>query len=181
MIAPSRLICLSAAAVAALALTACASTRVWSYLEPGTDFSRYRTYDWASAEQFSTGDPRLDNNPFFQERLQADVDKELAARGFEKSPSEAPDLLLHYHASIRERIDVSGLDREYEYEDEDSRPFVYEAGTLGLDFVDARTNRLIWRGWAEASMDGVIDDQAWMEQKIDEVVTRILERLPRRL
>jgi hypothetical protein len=90
--------------------------RVGSYPERGTDFTRYRTYDWAPAGQFSTGDPRLDNNPFFQERLRAAVEKELAARGFEKRTSETSDLLIHYHASIRERIDVSGLDREYGYE-----------------------------------------------------------------
>jgi hypothetical protein len=58
---------------------------------------------------------------------------------------------------------------------------VYDAGTLLIDLVDARTNRLVWRGWAEGSVDGVIDNQEWMEARIDEAVTRILERLPRRL
>lgn len=181
MTSPSRLIRVAAAAVSALALTGCASMKVDSYVDRSTDFTRYRTYDWAPAERFSTGDPRLDNNPFFQERLQAGVEAALAAKGFEKSTSESPDLLIHYHASISQRIDVSRIDREHGYDDEDDRPFMYEAGTLGLDFIDARTNRLVWRGWAEDTIDGVIDDQAWMEQKIDEAVTRILERLPRRL
>jgi hypothetical protein len=30
-------------------------------------------------------------------------------------------------------------------------------------------------------MDGVLANQEWMEQRIDESVTRILEKLPRRL
>ena len=50
-----------------------------------------------------------------------------------------------------------------------------------IDFVDARTNTLVWRGWSEGNFDGVIDDQAWMEEQIDRAVIRILERLPGRM
>ena len=46
-------------------------------------------------------------------------------------------------------------------------------------FVDTRTNRVVWRGWAEGSVDGVIDNQQWLEQRVDEAVRRILARLPR--
>jgi hypothetical protein len=52
-------------------------------------------------------------------------------------------------------------------------------GTLFIDFIDARTNTLAWRGWAEGSLDGVIDDQRWMEKVIDATVAKILARLPR--
>lgn len=172
---------MAAVAVSALAVTGCATMNVSSHVRHGIDFAQYRTYDWGPPDALPTGEPRLDENRFFKDHLQGAVERGLAARGFELSASGTPDLLIHYHASFRERVDVSGLDREYRYEDEDSRPFVYEAGALGLDFVDSRTNRLIWRGWAESGMDGVIDDQAWMEQKIDEVVTRILKTLPPRL
>jgi hypothetical protein len=57
----------------------------------------------------------------------------------------------------------------------------YEAGTLVIDVVDARTNRLIWRGWAENTMDGAIDNQDWMEKTIDHAVARIFTQLPRNL
>lgn len=179
MYPPPRLGRLAALAISALTLTGCASMNVSSYVERGIDFTRYHTYTWAADPQ-ATGDPRLDNNPFFHERVQADVEKQLATRGFEKTTSGTPELLIHYHASINQRMDVSGADRKYGYCD-DCKPYVYDAGTLLLDFVDARTNKLVWRGWAERSMDGVIDNQEWMEEEIDEVVTRILERLPRRL
>ena len=56
---------------------------------------------------------------------------------------------------------------------------VYDAGTIVVDLVDARTHRLVWRGWAEGSIDGVVDDQAWMEKRVDEAVARIMARLPR--
>jgi hypothetical protein len=50
---------------------------------------------------------------------------------------------------------------------------------LLLDFIDARTNQLAWRGWAEGGFDGAIDNQDWMEARIDAAVGKILARLPR--
>jgi hypothetical protein len=59
------------------ALAGCATMRVGSFVERGTNFTVYRTYAWASDAQLSTGDPRLDNNEFFQTRLRAAVEKGL--------------------------------------------------------------------------------------------------------
>jgi len=39
---------------------------------------------------------------------------------------------------------------------------------------------LLWRGWVEANVDGVVGNQHWMEAQIDEAVARIFDRLPRR-
>ncbi len=179
MCSPSRSTRFVAAVIAALALTACASMTVNSYLERGIDFTRYRTYNFTPTDSASTGDPRLDNNRFFHERVQADVEKQMAARGFEKTAAPNADLLIHYHASITQEIDVNDIDRESGYcRTNDCRPYVYDAGTLLFDFVDRRTRMLVWRGWAKGSMDRVLDSQEWMEQKIDDAVTRILARLP---
>jgi hypothetical protein len=38
---------------------------------------------------------------------------------------------------------------------------------------------MVWRGWAEDTVDAVIDNQRLLEQRIDKAVTRILQRLPR--
>ena len=174
----------AAVVISALTLTGCASMQVNSFVERGIDFTQYHTYAWATNDQLVTGDPRLDNNPFFLERLQASVERQLATKGFEKTTSGTPELVLHYHASITQRIDVNRVDREYGYcYDEDCRARVteYEAGTLVLDIVDARTNRVIWRGWAQDSVEGVLDNQDRMARKIDEAVKRMLERLPRGL
>ena len=85
MYSPARLVRFATVALAALALTGCVPVRVHSYVERGTDFSRYRTYNWGPPDSWTTGDPRLDNNPFFQERVRAEVDRQLARRGFEKA------------------------------------------------------------------------------------------------
>lgn len=164
----------------ALLAAGCASMNVSSYAARGMDVTRYRTYNWGPTDGISTGDPRLDNNPFFNERVQAEVERRLAGRGFRKAASETPDVVVHYHASVTQRIDADTIDRERGYGDvEGRRRDVYDAGTLVVDLIDTRTNALVWRGWAEDSVAGAIDNQEWMEAKIDEAVRRIFERLPR--
>ena len=180
MYLPQRLGCGAAAVAMTMVLAACASMSVNSYLERGIQFTKYRTYKWGPPDTFSTGDPRLDNNRFFQERVQAEVNEQLVSRGFEQVTSAVPDLLLHYHASVTQQLEPNGADRKYGY-CENCEPYVYDAGTLVIDLVDARSNRLVWRGWAEGSLMGAIDSQDWMERRIDEAVARILERLPRSL
>ena len=169
-------------AVATVWLAGCATMNVNSYAERGVDFRQYRTYNWAPPDTWSTGDPRLDNNRFFDERVRAQVEGQLARRGFEKTSSQQPDLLVHYHANVSQEIDIRQLDSSTHYcANYDCRPFIYDKGTLFVDFVEPGTGTLIWRGWAEGSIEGVIDNQTWMESRIDEAVAKILERLPRHL
>jgi hypothetical protein len=157
----------------------CATTNVSSYIERGADLRQYRTYSWGPPDTWSTGDPRLDNNRFFDERVRAQVESELGRRGYRKTDTQAPDLLVHYHASVSQEIDARELDSPpTSCADRDCGPFIYDKGTLFVDLVDPRTGRLIWRGWAEGSIDGVIDNQASMESQIDQAVAKILTRLP---
>jgi hypothetical protein len=172
-------------AISAVVFTGCAaSMRVNSFADRGTDFARYRTYSWDAAGRQATGDPRLDNNPFFHERLRTEVENQLAARGLARITIGTPELLVRVHTSMAQRIDPGGADAAYGvgqgngYADY-GEPYVYDAGTITIDFIDARTNKVVWRGWVEGNMDGVVDDQTWMERKIDTTVTRILSRLPR--
>ena len=166
--------------IAVLALAGCATLRVNSYLDRGAEFSRYRSYAWAERGPFATGDPRLDNNRFFSQRIEEAVDMQLAARGFDKVSAGTADVLLHIHARMDQRVDTAEFDPiDGHCIDDDCRPEVYDAGTLMVDFMDRRTNRLAWRGWAERSFDGVVDDQKWLETTIDKTVARILAQLPR--
>ena len=142
-------------AMTALVLTGCATMNVSSHVLRGADFTQYRTFEWGPADALPTGDPRLDRDPFFQDHVQGAVEKGLAGRGFARVSVGTPDLLIHYHANISRRIDINWLDRERGYCYDDAcgvRTVEKEAGTLVLDVIDARTNRLVWRGWAQHSV-----------------------------
>jgi hypothetical protein len=154
---------------------------VSSHIEQGLDMSPYRTFDWGPADALPTGDPRLDKNPYFNDHVQGAVEKGLASRGFELAATGSPDLLIHYHANISERIDVTHLDGAYGYCSQAVCPedvVRYETGTLVLDIVDARTNRLLWRGWAQNRVEAMLDDPDLLAKTIDRAVARMLLRLP---
>jgi len=164
-------------------LTACATRMtVGSHVEHGLDLSRYRIFAWGPADALPTGDARLDRNPFFKDHVQGAVEKGLAARGFRLiAPAESPDLLIHYHANISQRINVNHADPAYGYcSQADCPPNIveYEAGTLVFDVVDARTNRLLWRGWAQNSVEDMLHKPDVMAKTIDQAVARMLLRLP---
>jgi hypothetical protein len=169
--------------VAAAVITAgCATTmNVSSYVERGTDFTQFRTYDWGPADALPTGDPRLDDDPFFLDHFEGAVERTLANRGYRRAESGPPDLLIHYHAAITPRIDINRLDRERGYcYDGDCRVRTIESetGTLVIDIVDNRTHKLIWRGWAQHGVVDILNNRDRMETRINEAVSRMLERLP---
>ena len=143
-------------ATTALVLTGCATMNVSSHVLRGADFTQYRIFEWGPADALPTGDPRLDRDPFFQDHVQGAVERGLAGRGFARVSVGTPDLLIHYHANISRRIDINRLDHERGYCYDDAcgvRTVEKEAGTLVLDVIDARTNRLVWRGWAQHSVE----------------------------
>jgi hypothetical protein len=158
----------------------CATMSVSSHVQRGLDITQYRTYDWGVADALPSGDPRLDGNRSFKDHLERAVEDQLKVLGFERSTSGSPDLLIHYHASIHQRIDVDRVDRAYGYcYDEQclTRVIEYEAGTLVLDLVDGRTNRAIWRGWARFSVEDMLDNPGTMKRHVTKAVTRMLARL----
>jgi len=159
-----------------LALTGCASSEVRSYTARGVDLLQPRTYNWARDDARATGDPRLDNNRFFEEHVRAAVDEQLANKGFAKA--ESPDVIVHYHASVIQDVKNRGVEPGGDCKE--CAPDVYDQATLLIDLVDAHTDQLVWRGWAKGHIDGVVDDQQWMERRIDEVVARIMRELPAR-
>jgi Domain of unknown function (DUF4136) len=172
--ASGRLACV----LSALISCGCALRDVHSFAERGFDPARYHTYRWAPADDRATGDPRLDDNPFFQRSVQTAVESELAKRGFEKTTSETADLVIDYYAHVTQRVERAGADLVYR-SCTDCPPYVYDAGSLMIDLVEGRTRALLWRGWAEGDISGLIDNQSWLEERIGQAVARILERLPR--
>ncbi|MEQ1868923.1 MAG: DUF4136 domain-containing protein [Vicinamibacterales bacterium] len=163
-----------------VAATGCATMSVSSHMEPNLTTSNYRTFGWAKPDVLPAGDARLEQNAFFKDHIEGAVEKEFGARGL--TMSDTPDLLVHYHAVITPRLDVNRLDRESGYcydEDCSARVFEYEQGTLVIDIVDAKTKRVIWRGWSQETVAPLLKNQDRMAKDIDTAVQRMLARFPR--
>jgi len=130
---------------------ACASVQVHVDFDPSADFSSLRTFAWFPRTREPTGDFRVDS-PLLDSRIRNAVERELAAKGFEKVVDRDPDFFVFYHFSVEDRIDVHTVNRTYVdrwgyvVSLPETRVRQYQQGTLMIDVADAREKRLVWRG-----------------------------------
>jgi hypothetical protein len=172
-------------ATAALLSTACSSVpmRAGADFQPGYNFTQYSSYTWDEPDDRPSGDPRLDNNPFFVHRLHAAIHWELATRGIQFGRSEGlgAALKVHHHASVRDRVEVFEAEREVwtssEY-GQGTQVLQYEEATFLVDLADARTGDIVWRGWAQLDLGKALSDPEAMRKQIDEAVRRMFEGFP---
>ena len=161
-------------------LAACATMSAGADLDPKADFSDYRTFAWDPAHVHPTGDPRLDGDPLFDTRVRSLVGGGLSARGLREMVSDSSDLLIHYHASVRQRVEVYTVDRRYgyDYDGEEDQVYEWEEGVLVLCVVEPQTSQVIWRGWVQADVDHVMHDPEKIEERLEEAVVKLLELFP---
>lgn len=111
-------------------------------------------------------------------RIKAAVDRLMPVRGIKSSVTD-PDLRIHYHLTIEDksiiRTDPYGIYSPY-WTRNQINAYQFKEGTLIIDFMDARTNAWVWRGWAISILEG--DDVALTEEKINVAVTKILNEFP---
>jgi hypothetical protein len=154
---------------------------VSSHIEPGIDLTRYETYAWGPADALPLSDPRLRENAVFVHDVHGAIDRGLQRRGLRPADSDPADVLVHYHAAVERRLEVPARHEPFSdcVGDECSRNVVgYDAGTLIIDLVDPRTQRTVWRGWAEHRLEDMLDDPRAVRRRIDDAVRRILDTLP---
>ncbi|WP_136798676.1 MULTISPECIES: DUF4136 domain-containing protein [Desulfosediminicola] len=138
----------------ALLLGGCSTVRVNQDYKPGTNFSQYRSYHWQQPAASTSEDMRV-QNPLLHERFQQAINAGLAGRGLFPG---APDFLVTYNYRIETRIQSEpystsvgyGYGRSYRYSGvafgTGGMIRQYDVGILVIDFYDARTGALIWRG-----------------------------------
>ncbi|MGE0161446.1 MAG: DUF4136 domain-containing protein [Gemmatimonadales bacterium] len=149
-------------------------------MDPGYDFTRYTSYTWDEPDDQPIGDPRLENNPFFLHRLHAAIHWELATRGIEYG-ADGQALKVHHHAVVRNQVDVyeaepsAGYTTEY---GQHTQVVHYEEGTFLVDISDARTDEVVWRGWARLDLSSALDDPMEMRDQIDRAIGKMFESFP---
>ena len=176
--------CSLALACGALLLASCSSVQVRTDYDPQADFSRLRTFAWASPVQEKTGDLRIDS-PLLDERIRRAVESTLQARGFEKAAPRTADFVVAYHLSLEQRLDVRTMDSYYGYRRYGAWGYggtqttvsQYEQGTLIIDVADARAQRLVWRGSGSRRVSQSSDPEKATEN-VNRAVQEILAKFP---
>ena len=166
---------------------------------PGTNFDKYRTFAWADTEVKTQGDQNpLLRSPIAQERIHQAIAGELSKRGIrevennpdfyvtthiyveqaERTVSNPPPTGYAYPYSVRYRGALLPVNYGYWYSPayyQTTHTEEYREGTLVLDFIDAKTDNLVWRG----SMADPVDDPARLGKQFSESAKDILDKFPK--
>lgn len=182
----STLSTLAAWVIAACALVSCSTVTVSTDYDRSAPFTKYKTYTLAPAPQGQT------LSPSGEAALRASLRAELAARGITEAARGRGDLAIARHAFLQEKVSMHQY-TDWGYGYQGGWPYrygtygvwtgapmtytdvnQYTQGTLVLDFVDTRTNKLVFRGTGEA----VAGDPGSNANKIGEAVRKIVAKFP---
>lgn len=136
----------------------------------GVNFANYKTFAWANNGDNKKSD-RADND-IVDNNIKNSISKELEKKGWTETDSN-PDVLLDYtiavqHGTKREATPVYSYPfTQYFYGRRRiysiwypstligvrSRNVPFKEGELSINMVDAKTNKLIWQGWAKGDIN----------------------------
>ncbi len=171
--------------VSAFLAASCAPVYVSEDYDRRAPFNSYKTFAWMTKPEKMPANARsaIERNPLLGKRIQEIAGQILAAKGLTPAEESGADLLLNYYVGFNERVDIAGWGYFYgprwgfywpslgPYDD-----YYYTEGTLVLDFVDAKTKELVWRGVG----DKVLYDYTYgpsTHNFTDEDVRKILDKL----
>ena len=143
------------------------------------NFANLKTYDCMQIPK------KADIDSLSAQRVKKAVNSELKGKGLMMT-SDNPDFLIAEHLGKKDKIHIT--DWGYDYGPYDRYWYrypapggvsvqEYEEGSLILDFVDAKSKKMIWRGAAKAVVDHS-DTPEKREKLINEAVQEILKNFP---
>ncbi len=144
-----------------------------------TDFAALKTYDWMEVP----AEAGMDTLTI--ERVKSAVNAELMAKGLTRSSAD-PDFLIAEHTGSKEKVQTTKWEYDYGpygryrggyWGPRNVSTYEYEEGWLILDFVDAKSKNLIWRGTAKAEVQNV-DTPEKSVKLINTAVKEILKKYP---
>ena len=175
--------------LAAAMLAACATgPQVRTDHDPTADFGQYRTWSFYSPIAME----QSGYSTWISERIKDDVRKEMAARGYRYVES-SPDLQVNFQGVVEDKTDVWTMPRSdvqwfYSYRRnayiampvwyDETQVNRYREGTLTVDLVDAKRNRMVWTGAAIGRVIKRTPEEKLAE--IDQAISAINLQYPHR-
>jgi uncharacterized protein DUF4136 len=149
-----------------LLVVSAAAQTVQSDFDRTFRFSNLKTFSFA-VQKRATTDP-LANDTLNDARIRTGLETQLRVNGF-RSETETPDFVIAYYVTSKNRLNV----QDYSFGprlwgNRDIRVNQYAEGTLMVDFIDAKTNQVIWRGRATGALE---------LKDVDKKITKSTEKL----
>ena len=174
-----------------LIVAGCAQLQTGSEIDKATDFTGLKTFSWLHDTEKPAEDVRL-NDPEVRKTIRTAVEQSLASKGYEKVDRQQADFLVTWFGAIEKKIKKENIDHFYApygygtlYRDpvlnsEPARTVAeYEKGSIIIDAVDARNQKVIWRGSGSGRL---AEDQpeATALRNLNRSVTKIIAPFPAR-
>ncbi len=141
-----------------------------AFFSPDAAGSRGLTFAWNQESDQMMGDPRLQTNPFFEDRIHEAVEWELSLRGMRRVES-SPDLFVHHHSTLADHVYVTDVVDDSGVTT--SEVFSYEEGTIVVHLADPGSEEDLWVAWAaanvEAALAGPDDMRMWVYAIVEEM------------
>jgi hypothetical protein len=144
-----------------------AAQSVQSDFDRAFRFSNLKTFSFAVQKRAAT-DP-LAADTLNDGRIRTGLETQLRANGF-RMETETPDFVIAYYVTSKNKLNV----QDYSYGpprlwgSRDIRVNQYAEGTLMVDFIDVRTNQVVWRGRATGALE---------LKGVDKKITKSTEKL----
>ena len=166
---------------AVLLAAGCSSVSVSHDFDSKADFANLRTYSWLTAPESTSESVKkeLQTNSLIEARVKKAVNRQLATKGL-KETTQDPDFLVAFHTGVEDKTDVQSWGYGYGYwgmRGGGVSTIHYQEGTLILDFIDPKSDNLLWRGVGKK----VVSEKTTPEKSqknIDQAVERILSKYP---
>ena len=136
---------------------------------PGTDWSKYHTFSWGE------GTPVQD--PLLAQKIVAEIESQLTAKGFKKVDSD-PDLVVLYHTTTGEQksLNWSNMGGWGRFGGMGSAQVdTVITGQLKVDIGDAKEKKFLWRGTAAGT---VSSDPQKLEKTLNKSVAKMFQKFP---
>ena len=168
-------------------VTSCTTVRRSFDYERETDYSNFKTFNWLPLSNDENGKSTV-KNTMIDKRLKRALKEQLELRGYTFEVG-SPDLLIAYHAPVREIKNAVSANHNYVHfgyfhhihSFHTAFPFCgdyyvdsYDEATLIIDIIDSKENELIWRGWRSVPVYG----PSLSEKRIQKAVEKILDNFP---
>lgn len=150
---------------------------------PGTDFSRFKTYQWVRVEKAQYPNQLLD------QQITDSIDTQLAQKGLRKTNEGIPDLAVVYQVAVDKETQWNSYSTGGGYwgwggwggwggmESTTTYSNTIHVGTLNLDVYDVATKKQIWRGEATKTLDPP-KDPSKLKARIDKATAKLLKNYP---
>lgn len=172
---------------------ACQSYGVRSDWDDSVAFDRLRSYYWQEPAKAPNADPFADNS-LLRKRVRTAIEANLAERGLRPvSSREDADFLVTYGVQLDQKTQVSGTTGVGAYGGYGGFgrwPFGvgtgigttdvrnYQEAILIVDFLDPKSENLIWRGWGSGFLQTRDRDRG--QKRFEAGVEAVLDRFPPR-